>query len=74
MHQWAPTYLYDLKLLLTHTNPIHIYHKNKGKESGSSYQKLKRPQWTGTQTHMETKFKYFDEHGRLSQSEESQCM
>ena len=25
-------------------------------------------------THTETKLKYFDRHGRLSQSEESECM
>ena len=43
-------------------------------ESENSYQKLKRSRWTGTQTHTETKSKYFDEHGRLSQSEESECM
>ena len=27
-----------------------------------------------TNTHTETKLKYFDGHGRLSQSEESECM
>jgi hypothetical protein len=29
---------------------------------------------TGTRKHMETNSKYFDGHGRLSQSEESECM
>ena len=45
--------------------------QNKGKESENSNQRLKRsPQ----DRHTETKLKYFDRHGRLSQSEESECM
>ena len=44
------------------------------KRSENSYQKLKRSWRTGTRKHMVTKSKYFDEHGRLSQSEEDECM
>ena len=48
--------------------------QNKAKESENSYQKLKRSRWTGTRKHKVTKLKYFDGHGRLSQSEEGGCM
>ena len=45
--------------------------QNKGKESENSNQKLKRSRWTDTR---KKKLKYFDRHGRLSQSEKSECM
>ena len=45
--------------------------QNKRKESENSYQKLMRSQ---QDRHMETESKYFDGHGHLSQSEESECM
>ena len=47
----------------------------KGKESENSYQELKRsPKDRHTHTHTETVSRYFDRHGRLSQSEESKCL
>ena len=46
----------------------------KGKESENSYQELKRSQKTGTHKHTETVSRYFNWHGRLSQSEESKCL
>ena len=48
--------------------------QNKGKESENSYQKLKSSQWRGTGNHTVTKSKYFDGHGRLSQSENLLCL
>ena len=53
---------------------LHIT-QNKGKESENSCRKLKRSRWTGirTNTHTETKSKYFDGHD-CPQSEESECM
>ena len=48
--------------------------QNKGKESEKSYQKLKITVDRHTNTQTETKSKYFDRHGLLSQSEESKCM
>ena len=48
--------------------------QNKGKESENSYQKLKRFVDRHTNTHTETKSKYFDGHSSLSQSEERECM
>ena len=48
--------------------------QNKRKESENSYQNLKISWWTDTRKHTETKSKYFDWHGRLSQSEESKCL
>jgi hypothetical protein len=50
------------------------YEKHKIRERKvKTYQKLKRSWWTGTRKHTVTKSKYFDGHGRLSQSEEGKC-
>ena len=46
-----------------------MYLQIKGKESENSYQELKRSQ--KGQAHTETLSRYFDWHGRLSQSKES---
>ena len=43
----------------------------KGKESENSYQKLKR---SPKDRHTQTVLRYFDWHGRLSQSDESKCL
>ena len=54
-------------------NNIRIKWQIKGKESENSYQELKRSQ-NDRHTHMETVSRYFDWHGRLSQSKESKCL
>ena len=60
--------------LITLFSNINNITQNKGKENGNSYQKLKRSRWTDIRKHTVTKLKYFNGHGRLSQSEEGECM
>jgi hypothetical protein len=52
-----------------------ILTQNKGKESEKNLPKIEEITVDRhTNTHMETKSKYFEGHDRLSQSEESKCM
>ena len=49
---------------------IYLLTQSKGKESENSYRKLKNSRWTATRTHTHTRkqSKYFDGHGRPSQT------
>ena len=47
--------------------------QNKGKESENSYQKLKRSQWTGTQTHKQNQNISTDTAVFLNQNRENVC-